>query len=388
MTAGRLHPRAFQVAGSLLLLARLTLPIEGRAQTTAATKSKTTGAQVVPVVEVRSQVVDRQISLPGELVAFQDVQLHSKVQGFVQSVNVDRGSIVRKGQLLVKLVAPEIDAQRSEADAKVQSAQAQRIEAEAKLAADEATYQHLKSASSTPGVVPGNDLEVAQRTVDADRARVDAWTKNEQAASDSAKSIQQMDAYLQITAPFDGVITERNVHEGALVGPSSAPMLRLQEIARLRLVVSVPETEVAGVRSGESLRFTVPAFPSEWFSGTVQRVGRAVDTKTRTMAVELDVTNRDNRLAPGMYSQVEWHARRTGPSFLVPPTAVATTTEKTFVVRINQGVVEWVEVKKGASLQGALEIFGPLKAGDQVAVRGTDELRPGTRVQPRLANTK
>jgi len=359
------------------------LPIAALAQ---APGQKAAAPQVVPVTAVRSQVVERQVALPGELVAFQDVLLHPRVQGFVQSVSVDRGSIVKKGQLLIKMVAPELDAQRSEADAKVQSAQAQRIEAEAKLAADDATYQRLKNASATPGVVAGNDLDVAQKTVEADRARVESWKKNEQAATDAAKSIEQMDAYLQITAPFDGVITERNVHEGALVGPSAEPMLRLQDISKLRLVVSVPEAEVATVRLGEALRFTVPAFPGETFTAPIERVGHAVDTKTRTMAVELEVANRDARLAPGMFAQVAWISRRASPSFLVPPTAVATTTERTFVVRIANGVAEWVTVKKGNVVGDSVEVFGDLRAGDQVAVRGTDELRQGTKVQPKAAS--
>jgi RND family efflux transporter MFP subunit len=355
------------------------VPTLALAQSTA--PAKTAAPQVVPVVAVRSQVVERQISLPGELVAFQDVLLHPRVQGFVQAISVDRGSIVKKGQLLIKMIAPELDAQRSEADAKVQGAQAQRIEAEARLAADEATYQRLKNASVTPGVVAGNDLDVAQRVAEADRARVDSWKKNEQAAADAAKAIQQMDAYLQVVAPFDGVITERNVHEGALVGPSAEPMLRLQEVTRLRLVVPVPETEVATVRPGEALHFTVPTFPGEAFTGTIERVGHAVDARTRTMAVELDVANREARLAPGMFAQVEWIARRTLPSFLVPPTAVATTTERTFVVRIENGTVEWITVKKGNLAGGLTEVFGDLHAGDQVAVRGTDELRQGMHVQ-------
>ncbi|PYR72330.1 MAG: hypothetical protein DMF86_24010 [Acidobacteria bacterium] len=194
-----------------------------------------------------------------------------------------------------------------------------------------------------------------------------------------------MQAYLQVTAPFDGVITERNVHQGTLVGPSSGPMLRIQEVSRLRLVVYVPEVEVGGIRSDQDVRFTVPAFPGESFSAKVQRVGHSLDTKTRSMAVELDVMNRDRRLAPGMFAQVLWPARRSAPSFVVPATAVATTTERTFVVRVRAGVTEWVDVKKGAALPGLVEVFGDLKSGDQVAVRGTDELRAGTRVNTKPA---
>src|SRR5205823_9831105 len=118
---------------------------------------------VVTVVRVIAQKLDRPVLLPGDLVAFQDVELRAKVSGFVESIAVDRGSIVRKGALLAQMVAPELVAQRSEANAKVQSAQSQRIEAEAKLASDDATYQRLKSAAATPGVVAGNDLDIAAK---------------------------------------------------------------------------------------------------------------------------------------------------------------------------------------------------------------------------------
>src|SRR5207247_1453707 len=126
----------------------------------------------VTVVSVVSQNLERPVLLPGDLVAFQDVEIRPRVSGFVESIAVDRGSVVKKGEVLARLVAPELAAQRSEAESKIQSAQSQRIEAEAKLASDEGTYQRLKKASDTPGVVAGNDVEVAQKAVDADRARV------------------------------------------------------------------------------------------------------------------------------------------------------------------------------------------------------------------------
>src|SRR5262249_20187474 len=160
------------------------------------------------------------------------------------------------------------------------------------------------------GVVAGNDVDVAQRTVDADRARVDQWKENEEAAKSAAKAVAELESYLRVTAPFDGVVTERDVHVGTLVGPSSVPMLRVQQLSRLRLVVHVPETAVGAVTDGETLSFTVPAYPGEMFSGKIARVSRALDPKTRTMPVELDVPNATGRLAPGMFAQVTWAMRR------------------------------------------------------------------------------
>lgn len=351
-------------------------------------RRETAEVPTVAVTPVVSQVLDRPITLPGDLVAFQDVEIRPRVAGLVTSIVVDRGSLVRKGQLLAQIAAPELAAQRAEADAKVQAAQSQRIEAEAKLAADEATYQHLLKASATPGVVAGNDLEIAEKTAVADRARAEQWRQNEQAVRDAARSVADMESYLRITAPFDGVITERAVHPGSLVGPTSAAMLRLQQVARLRLVVAVPENAVAGTQPGQSVKFTVPAYPGETFSGTVARLGRALDVKTRTMAVELDVANPTGSLAPGMFASVAWSMRRLRPSLFVPTTAIATTTERSFVVRVRDGHAEWVDVKRGVLMKQLVEVFGDLREGDQVAIRGTDEIRQGSAVNAKTAVSK
>jgi len=215
-----------------------------------------------------SQQLHSQTLLPGELQAYQDVVLYPKVQGFVEWIEVDRGSVVKEGQLLVRLIAPELTAHRQEAAAKVQAAQAQRLEAEAKLAADEATYKRLKAASATPGVITGNDVDIAQKTAEADRARVHAGQENENAAVQAARSFQDIESYLHITTPFDGIITERNVHKGSLVGPSGGPlappMLRIQQVSSLRLLVAVPEMDIAGIEPGAEMKFTVPAFPGEY----------------------------------------------------------------------------------------------------------------------------
>jgi membrane fusion protein (multidrug efflux system) len=342
-------------------------------------------APTVLVITVVSHILDRALALPGDLIAFQDVEVRPKIAGFVEAIAVDRGSVVKKGQLLVRLAAPELVSERNEADTKIRSAAAQRIEAEAKLAADEATYQRLKAASATPGVVAGNDVEIAQKTADADRARVELWKQNEQGARDAARAVRELESYLRVTAPFDGVVTERNVHVGSLVNGSSPAMLRVQQISALRLVVAVPEEAVSGTDQGQIVTFTVSAFPGETFTGKVARLGHALDPKTRTMPVELDVSNPDGRLSPGMFAQVAWSMRRRQPSLFVPGSAIATTTEHTFVVRVRKGQTEWVDVKRGSTMKQLIEVFGDLHAGDQIAVRGTDELRAGTRVTAKLA---
>ncbi len=161
-------------------------------------------------------------------------------------------------------------------------------------------------------------------------------------------------------------------------------MLRVQQISELRLVIAVPEADVAGITRGDRISFSVPAFPDETFSGLVARISHTLDQKTRTMPVEVDVSNESARLAPGMFPEVVWPARRLQPSLFVPTSAVAVTTERTVVLRIRNGAVEWVDVKRGVSMGDLVEVFGDLAENDVVVTRGTDELRAGTLVTTKL----
>lgn len=332
---------------------------------------------LAPVV---SKSFERTLSLPGDLTAFQDVSVHARVQGFIQSIPVDRGSQVRQGALLARIDAPELKAQLNEAQAKVQTAEAQLVEAEAALTGERSTYERLQRASATPGVVAGNDVEVAKQRSEAARARVEAATRNVEAARQAAKSVQDIEGYLAVTAPFDGVVTERDAHVGSLVGPSTPPIVRMQQVSRLRLTAAIPEAYAAGVHVGQPIEFSVATFPGETFSANLARLAHALDPKTRTMAVELDVPNTNGRLAPGMFASLRWPARRGGASLFVPRAAVVTTTERTFVIRVTGGNAEWVDVKRGAAMDDQVEVFGALKENDRIVARGTDEIRPGTKI--------
>jgi membrane fusion protein, multidrug efflux system len=334
------------------------------------------------LVQVVSRPVSRTIELPGEVLPFLTVSLHAKVQSFVDRVLVDRGSVVREGELLVQLSAPEIEAQVAEAESKVQAAEADRLQAEAQLAAIQSTYDHMTSAAQTPGAIAGNELTQAEKQRDAARALVNSRQQASKAAAEAARSIRDSQSYLRITAPFSGVVTDRLVHPGALVGPGNdAALLVLQQISYLRLVVPVPEENVSGIVKGASVSFRVPAFPDRTFSGKVARVSHAIDQKTRTMPVELDVINADGLLSPGMYPSVIWPVHRSQPSLLVPKTSVVTTTERTFVIRDHSGQAEWVDVKKGVAEGDLIEVIGHLKPGDFLLRRATDEFREGTSIQ-------
>ena len=345
----------------------------------------------VEVVRVVSKAVERQVKLPGEFQPYLAVPIYAKLPGFVKRVAVDRGSTVKQGQVLVTLEAPEMQAQIVEAQAKAQALGLQRAEADAKLAAAQSTYDRLKAASATPGVVAENDVVVAQKNAEAAQALVRSYDDSIKAAQAQVQSVRDLEQYLTLKAPFDGIITERNIHPGALVGPGtgSTPLLRLHQVSRLRLVVAVPEALVGAMVKGARVPFTVPAYPGETFYGLANLMAHDLDEKTRTMAVELDVKNADLRLSAGMYPEVQWPVRRPQPSLLLPPTTIVTTTERTFVVRVNNGVAQWVNVSRGARVGELIEVFGALKEGDTIVRRGTDEIREGAKVnvQPAKASS-
>ncbi len=338
-------------------------------------------------------LVQREI-LPGELQPFESVAIYPRVNGFVDWIGVDRGSYVHRGQLLARLSAPELIAQRAAGQAQVQRAEAQRVEAVAKFNSDQGTWKHLQAAAATPGVVAGNEVEVARQAAEADQAAVTASVENVTAARAVLRSITDTESYLRLSAPLDGVVTERNVHPGALVSPTPStgnpPLLRIASANRLRLVVAVPERETAAIPVGTVLSFTLPAFPGQAFHGEVARLAHEVDPQTRTMAVELDVHSPQggSNLTPGMFPQVNWIMRRSQASLFVPAGALVRTTERTFVVRFRGDRAEWVDVHPGETMGDQVEVFnvpgGSLAVGDLVAVRGSDELRAGTVVHPQV----
>jgi RND family efflux transporter MFP subunit len=335
-------------------------------------------SQTVDLAPVVSKSLSRTADLPGEFQPFLTVSLHARVSGYVEKVLVDRGSVVKQGQLLVELSAPEMAARIAEAESRVHAAESDRLQAEAQLAAAQSTADKLKKAAETPGAISGNELTQAEKQVDAARALVASRQQAVVAAESAVRAQKLIEDYLHIAAPFDGVVTDRLIHPGALVGPGAdAVLLVIQQLSHLRLTVAVPEQDIGGIVAGAKAEFKVPAFPDRTYAGTVARIAHSLDLKTRTMPVELDVVNRDGSLSPGMYPSVKWPIRRARPSLLVPKTSVVTTAERTFVVRSREGKAEWVDVRKGAADGDNIEVMGNLQPGDKVVRRATDEMRDG-----------
>jgi membrane fusion protein (multidrug efflux system) len=339
------------------------------------------GAQAVETAAVTRRTDQRVVQLPGELAPFQASALSARISGFVEQVQVDRGSVVKQGQVLATLAVPEVAAQSAEARSRVLLAESRRAEAESKVTTAVATLDRLKRASATPGTVAGLDLLRAEEEVTTARATLQTQVQGVEGAKAALVAITALEEYRTIVAPFSGRITERLVHPGALVGPTTGPLFRLEQVSKLRLVVAVPEHSMGVIAMGRPLEFRVPARPGRTFTAKLARSAGSLDARTRTMSIEGDVDNADGVLAPGMFPEVTWAISRESAALLVPATAVVTTTERTFVIKVANGKAAYVTVKKGAAAGDLVEVAGALKTGDLVVKRATDEIRDGSVVK-------
>jgi membrane fusion protein (multidrug efflux system) len=310
--------------------------------------------------------ISEQRKLPGQLAAFEEVSIFPKVNGYVKSVSVDIGSSVKKGQQLMELEAPELE--QASLQAKERYARSK-----SDFVIDRENYERLKQASLTAGAVSPQDLASAKAKTEADSALSNAEKANWQMQ-------ETMRSYLRVTAPFAGVITERNTHPGALVSAEAKdnkPMLELKQTAHLRLQIDVPEGMVAGLKERSELSFYLSAYPGKKFSGRISRKSKNVNMQYRTERVEIDVDNKDGVLAPGMYADVLVNAGANPDAFTVPASAVITSTERKYVWVIRNGKTQRVDVSTGNQTTGRIEVFGQLQAGEEIIVNADDEIREG-----------
>ncbi len=330
---------------------------------------KDSTAAVIPTVSLVKGRLSTTLYVPGELIAFQQVDLYAKVNSFVKKLYVDVGSEVKEGQLLATMEAPEIQSQLASAQARIKSQEAIYI-------ASKANYDRVLETSKTPGTISQNDIDQADARQKSDYAQLEA---NKSAYNEIAETLK----YLEIRAPFNGVITLRNVNPGAYVGPSGKgsdlPMFNLQEQKHMRLVVSVPEAYTAFLQQQGAVKFTIKSLPDHQFTAKVNRLAGALDSRLRAERTEMDVYSNDKTLLPGMVAEVNLPLPAQDSTFLVPSSSVVNGTEKVFVVRVNPDhKAEWVYVRLGRSGSGKVEVYSDsLREGDVLVKVASEETRDG-----------
>lgn len=334
---------------------------------------KTMAAAASPPVKLETFALQKQnlsseLLLPGELSGFTVVELYAKVSSYVKSLKVDIGSNVREGQLLIELEAPEISSQIAAALSRLHAQ-------EAIYTASNSTYQRLLETSKVEGTVSKNDLEVALSKKNADHAQLEA-------AQATYKEFQIMQGYLQIKAPFSGKVTARNVNVGAYVGQGAqAPLLTVQDQKKLRLAVAVPEAYSGYLKVGDELGFKVAALRGKIFKAKIGRKSGALDLKLRSERVELDVLNPSDILLPGMIAEVALSLQSEG-TLAVPKSAVMSTSEGVFVIRVVDKKAQRIAVELGLEADGNVEVFSSLlQVNDKLLLKANEEIRDGAVVE-------
>ncbi len=321
----------------------------------------------IPVALVTKGKISSSIKIPGELQAFQQVDLYGKVSSYVKQLYADVGSEVTQGQLLATMEAPEINSQLSASESKLKSFEAVYI-------ASKSNYDRLVETSKTPGTISPNDLDFAKAKQSSDYAQY-------QAAKAAYNEVENNRDYLQIRAPFSGVISARNVSQGAYVGPSGKgsdlPMFTLQTQQKLRLIVSVPEAYTSYLTDKSEVSFSVISLPNQTFKAQVKRLAGALDQRFRSERIEMDVMNTDKKLLPGMVAEITLSLPNQDSTLLVPAKAVVSSTEKVYVVKVVNGKAQWVTVKQGRTTDEQTEVFGNLHVGDTVVAAASEEVRDG-----------
>ncbi|HEY0608937.1 MAG TPA: efflux RND transporter periplasmic adaptor subunit [Chitinophaga sp.] len=334
------------------------------------TKEAQTAVQVKTLVLQKSQL-EHVLKLPGEIKPFQFADLYAKVNSYVKQVQVDLGSQVNQGQILATLEAPEMNSQLLGAQSRLHTR-------EAVFRASKANYERLLRTSKVPGTISPNDLDMALSKMSADSAEL-------LAARSAYQEVQRMLDYLVIRAPFSGVISQRNVHPGTYVGPGARgaelPMFRLEEQAKLRLAVAVPEAYTDDLQQAGEVRFTVRSLPGDTFRARVARVAGSLDTKLRTEMLEMDINNKDKQLLPGMYAEAQLPLPGKKDVYVVPKSVIVSNSEKVFVIKIVNNQSKWVPVQRGNEYNGMVEIFGGLNDQDVLVKNASDEIKEGTPLQ-------
>jgi RND family efflux transporter MFP subunit len=364
-----------------------------------------TDAVYAAVAPVQRETVANSLSIAGQFMPYQNVELHAKVAGYIKNIYVDIGDRVHQGQVLAVLEIPEmmaeVDASKAavhRAEEEIQRARSEVSRAEADNVALHANAERLVNTDKVrPGLIAQQELDDATAKDRASQAQVDAAKSTLAAAQQQlqvAKADQQhytaLGDYARITAPYDGVVTWRFSDTGSLVqagtsNNSGQPVVTLAQVNVLRLRIPVPESLAAKVRLGDSADVHVQA-TGEHFSGKVARFTDALDPSTRTMQVEIDVPNPNYHLQPGMYADVILLANSRPDALTIPITAVVRSDNKTSVLVVDsQDRVQVREVRLGVESPNRAEVLGGLREGERVIVGNLGSYQAGEVVKPKQA---
>jgi len=369
-----------------------------------AAESKQSGATlpVVNVSKVTRSSGKSQLVLPGNIQAVTEAPIMSRATGYIRKRNVDIGDRVKAGQVVAEIEAPELDQQILQANAALEQVKSGVQQAEAAVQQGKANENLARLTAGRMsnllgrGVISKQDNDNAQAQYAAQQANVEALNKAVSAqrsavvaAEANIARLTQIKSYQTVRAPFDGVITQRNVDTGALVNEGSTLLFRVAQTGMLRAYINLPQTDADSVKPGQAALISIAEFPGRKFNGIVARTSNALDPATRTLLAEVQVPNRDGVLMPGMFAQVDLTMPRRFPPLMIQGDTLVVRSDGPQVAVISpEGLVHFTRIQLGRDFGDRIEVLSGLEEGQQLAVNPSDEVREGVKVNAVAAPEK
>jgi RND family efflux transporter MFP subunit len=354
--------------------------------------------RTVAVTKVARGDLSKSVMLTAEFLPWQQVEIHAKVSGYVQKMNVDVGDHAQTGDVLAVLEIPEIDQELNQAKASVQTAQQEVKSIEAEF--DETTLMAGRinaAATQTKGLIAQQDIDNANDSNRSNGAKLAAARQKVVEAQANAARLQALVDYASVTAPFAGVVTRRYADTGALVqagtvqsgtgsNSDSMPIVSFAQLDVLRLEFPVPEADVAYVHLGDTVEVSVLSMGKQ-FQGKVARFAEKIDTGTRTMLTEVDVPNPDFAYTPGMYATVRLSLAQQKNVLNVPIQCISAG-DTPSVLKVKDNKIQRQTITVGLETPDQAEIVSGLDEGDLVVVGNRSSLQDGQAVSPQLVNNQ
>jgi RND family efflux transporter MFP subunit len=346
----------FVIPVVLLIFGALALIVRTHESRALAATTKENVAEAVSVIYPEERAAAGDISLPSTLQAFDDSTIYARTSGYVQSWSVDIGTQVHQGQLLALIQSPEVDQE-------LDQARAMQSQTQANVALAQVTAKRYQDLSGTKAV--------AQQDVDMNNQNLSAQMANQQAADANVKRLQDMKGFERVLAPFDGVVTQRQVNIGDLVnagnGGTGAQLFHISRLGTMRVFLPVPEIFASQIVPGVKADLSLTELPGQSFKGSVVRTSHAIDPGSHTLLTEIDVPNPSGKLMPGAYANVHLHLARPAKELVIPTGAVLFQSAGPQVVIVNaQNKLELRKISIGNDLGDQIEITSGLSPADRV----------------------
>lgn len=340
----------------------------------------------VRVATVRASDSRIEVTLPATTAAFEAANIFARTSGYIEKRYVDIGDRVKAGALLAEIVAPELDHQIAQAQATLAQTQGTLQQTQASRELAEVTNAR-DSGLVKQGWLTAQQGDNDRLTLRAQQAAEAVAKSNIAAQQAQIKVLEQGKAYQRVVAPFDGVITQRNVDNGSLVQAGSTFMFTLMHANVIRTQVFVPQDEAFGVQPGVDAVIRVPELPGRTFPGKVTRIANALQPGSRTLLTEIDVPNADGMLQSGIYCTVDLFIPRKTPSVIVPAEAIVFDENGLHVAVVSDGVVHMRKISIARDFGKEVEVHDGVKQGDQVILNPALTLTEGSRVSARRPQT-